>query len=187
MPDDTKTLYLTFDDGPHEEATPFVLDELQKFNAKATFFCIGKNVEANISTYQRLLDEGHAVGNHTFNHVNGWKVGDDAYLADINVASKLIKTNLFRPPYGRIKRSQLKKIEQQIAGMKVIMWTVLSGDFDTAMTGDDCAETVIKYSDDGAVVVFHDSAKALSKLKVALPKVLEHFASQGYNFRSINV
>ncbi|MEO7530156.1 MAG: polysaccharide deacetylase family protein, partial [Sediminibacterium sp.] len=116
-----KTIYVTFDDGPHESATPFVLDLLKQYNAKASFFCIGKNVAEHPAIYQRIISEGHSVGNHTYNHTNGWKVKDETYLKDIEDASTLIHSNLFRPPYGRIKRSQIKKLNIQHSTFKIIM------------------------------------------------------------------
>ncbi len=129
MPSTEKTIYLSFDDGPHEIATPFVLDTLKQYNAKASFFCIGKNVRLHREIYQRILQEGHAVGNHTENHLNGWHTPNNEYLNNIQQAEEVIQSNLFRPPYGRIKRSQAKALNKQI-----IMWDVLSGDFDPILT-----------------------------------------------------
>jgi peptidoglycan/xylan/chitin deacetylase (PgdA/CDA1 family) len=124
MPRGEKTIYLTFDDGPHPTATPFVLEELRKAGAKATFFCIGKNVAQYPALYQQILDEGHATGNHTYNHVNGWKVTDEVYKNEIEQAAQLIKSNLFRPPYGRIKRSQIKQLQTPNPKLQTIMWSV---------------------------------------------------------------
>jgi peptidoglycan-N-acetylglucosamine deacetylase len=180
-----KTIYLTFDDGPHEMATPFVLNQLQQYNAKASFFCIGKNVAAYPAIYDRILNEGHTTGNHTYNHVNGWKVGDDEYLKEIEQASTLIKSNLFRPPYGRIKRSQLKKFKIQNSTFKIIMWSVLSGDFDTNLTPEACLANVLHHSKPGSIIVFHDSSKAWERMQYALPKVLEHFSKKGYTFSAL--
>lgn len=179
---DGKTIYLSFDDGPHETATPFVLDQLKQYNAKASFFCIGKNVSAHPALYQRILDEGHSVGNHTHNHLNGWKVKDDVYLDDIRQASTLVKSGLFRPPYGRIKRAQVKKLRQQHPGVKIIMWDVLSGDFDVDLTGEACLGYVLYHTRPGSIIVFHDSAKAFPRLQYTLPRMLEHFSKEGYLF-----
>ena len=180
-----KVLYLTFDDGPHETATPFVLDELQRYNAKATFFCIGKNVAAHPDIYQRILNEGHSVGNHTYNHVNGWKVSDAVYLEEIQQTAALVKSTLFRPPYGRIKRSQLKKLQTPNSKLQTIMWDVLSGDFDTNLTAEACLGYVLYHSKPGSIIVFHDSTKAMERMQYALPKVLAHFSKEGYVFKEI--
>ena len=180
-----KVLYLTFDDGPHETATPFVMDELQRYNAKATFFCIGKNVAEYPEIYQRILKEGHSVGNHTYNHVNGWKVSDAVYLEEIQQTATLVKSTLFRPPYGRIKRSQLKKLQTPNSKLQTIMWDVLSGDFDTNLTAEACIGYVLYHSKPGSIIVFHDSTKAMERMQYALPKVLEHFSKEGYVFKGI--
>ena len=180
-----KVLYLTFDDGPHETATPFVLDELQRYNAKATFFCIGKNVAEYPEIYQRILKEGHSVGNHTYNHVNGWKVSDAVYLEEIQQTATLVKSTLFRPPYGRIKRSQLKKLQTPNSKLQTIMWDVLSGDFDTNLTAEACLGYVLYHSKPGSIIVFHDSTKAMERMQYSLPKVLEHFSREGYVFKGI--
>jgi peptidoglycan/xylan/chitin deacetylase (PgdA/CDA1 family) len=180
-----KKIYLTFDDGPHETATDFVLDQLQQFNAKATFFCIGKNVEQYPAIYNRILTEGHTTGNHTQNHLNGWKVSDEAYLKDVKEASQLIHSNLFRPPYGRIKRSQQKKLQTINPKPQTIMWDVLSGDFDTNLSPEACLGYVLYHTKPGSIIVFHDSTKARERMSYALPKVLEHFAGEGYEFSVI--
>lgn len=181
-----KTVYLTFDDGPHETATPFVLDQLQQYNAKATFFCIGKNVAAHTDIYNRILKEGHSTGNHTYNHINGWKVSDEVYLKEIADASTLIKSNLFRPPYGRIKRSQLKQLQTpNPKPQTIIMWDVLSADFDPNQTPGACLAYVLYHTKPGSIILFHDSAKAWERMRYALPKVLEHFTKEGYEFCAI--
>ncbi|MES2330041.1 MAG: polysaccharide deacetylase family protein [Bacteroidota bacterium] len=180
-----KTIYLTFDDGPHETATPFVLDQLKQYNAKASFFCIGKNVTAHPSLYQRIIDEGHSVGNHSYHHTNGWKVKDDVYLKDIEDASTLIQSDLFRPPYGRIKRSQIRKLQATNPKLQTIMWDVLSGDFDADLTGEACLGYVLYHTKRGSIIVFHDSEKAWERMKYALPKVLEHFSTEGYEFKRL--
>ena len=183
-PTDKKVLYLTFDDGPHPTATPFVLDELKKYNAKATFFCIGKNVVEYIDVYKRILDEGHKVGNHTFNHLNGWKVSNEKYFENIFEAAKYIDSNLFRPPYGRISAFQIRNLQKKW-NYRIVMWDILSGDFDPNINGEQSAERVIRKTRSGSIVVFHDSAKAFRVLETALPKVLEYFSSRGYRFEVI--
>ncbi len=186
MQTDKKVLYLTFDDGPHPRVTSFVLNELEKYNAKATFFCVGKNVTQHNDIYQRILNQGHHAGNHTFNHLNGWKVKDMAYFKDIAEARKNIDSALFRPPYGRISKFQLRHLTDAFE-MKVVMWSVLSGDFDAAVSGESCLKNVLRSAKPGNIIVFHDSEKAWTNLAYALPKVLRHFSEKGYRFEKLNL
>jgi peptidoglycan/xylan/chitin deacetylase (PgdA/CDA1 family) len=179
-----KELYLTFDDGPHETATPFVLDQLRQYNAKATFFCIGKNVKAHPAIYERILNEGHAVGNHTFNHLNGWKTNNKLYINDIAEAAKYIDAGLFRPPYGKISPFVAKLLRTKL-NYKIIMWHVLSGDFDERISPQKCFENVFLYSKQGSIIVFHDSTKAWERMSNTLPKVLKHFRNKGFIFKTI--
>jgi peptidoglycan/xylan/chitin deacetylase (PgdA/CDA1 family) len=185
MPTTEKKIFLTFDDGPHPTATPFVLDELKKYNAHASFFCIGKNVEQYFDLYKRIIDEGHAVGNHTQHHLNGWKNDDKKYLDDIFEAKKHVDSNLFRPPYGRIKKFQLSQLLLPKYQMKTIMWSVLSGDFDQTISKEQCCKNVIQKSTSGDIIVFHDSEKAFENMRFTLPKVLQHFSEKGYQFDKI--
>jgi len=186
MPSTDKVIYLSFDDGPHPEATPFVLAQLKKYHAKASFFCIGNNVLSYANIYEQILQEGHVVGNHTYDHLNGWKTDTASYLENIQSASNLIASNLFRPPYGRIKRNQLKKIAaDKTMPQQIIMWDVLSGDFDLKLLGEQCAQNVINHAQPGSIVVFHDSTKAWDRLQVALPAVLNYFSNLGYRFEVI--
>ena len=187
MPNNEKIIYLTFDDGPHPAATPFVLNALKRHNAKATFFCIGKNVLDQPEVYTRIISEGHAVGNHTFNHLNGWKTKDEVYLGNIEMAKKYIDSNLFRPPYGRVTKFQLRLLSASRYKFSAIMWTVLSGDFDKGIDNQKCLSNVIAHSGNGSIVLFHDSEKAREKITFALPKVLAHFTDKGYKFRRIDV
>jgi peptidoglycan/xylan/chitin deacetylase (PgdA/CDA1 family) len=184
---DEKVICLTFDDGPHEQATPFVLDQLKKYNAKATFFCIGKNVAAHPDIYKRILDEGHAAGNHTHSHLNGWKTPNEEYLKNVNEAANYIDSSLFRPPYGRIKSFQAKNIPivMKDTTAKIIMWDVLSGDFDTGITKNQCLQNVALNAKQGSIVVFHDSEKAFPLLEFCLPKVLELFSAKGFRFEGL--
>lgn len=172
-------VYLTFDDGPHDQMTPFVLDELAKREARATFFAIGKNAAAHPELLARILDEDHALGNHTMNHLNGWKSHDQAYVDDISKAARIIPSNLFRPPYGRISQSQCKRVERELH-MRVVMWTLLSGDFDPELGEDKCLRQVLDKMKAGDIIVFHDSAKASAKLKYVLPRVMDEIGRRGW-------
>jgi peptidoglycan-N-acetylglucosamine deacetylase len=179
MPAEGKKIYLSFDDGPHPVATSFVLDLLKEYEAKGSFFCIGNNVEKYPEIYQRIINDGHTTGNHTQHHRNGWKTPDDEYLADIREAQKYIQSGLFRPPYGRVRFGQLRRIIHEL-GMKPVMWSLLSGDFDTSITGMKCAENILRNVKPGDIVVFHDSEKAFERLRYALPLVLEGIRARGW-------
>ncbi len=183
-----RIIYLSFDDGPHPVATPFVLDELKQYDAKATFFCIGENVITYPEIYRRVLNEGHAVGNHTQHHLNGWKCGDEVYLNDVAEATKHIDSALFRPPYGRIRRFQARNLRHAIKSHvpKIIMWSVLSGDFDQSISEMKCLENVIGFAKPGSIVVFHDSEKAFPRLRHALPLCLRYFSEKGYRFEGLS-
>ena len=186
MPRGDKKIYLSFDDGPHPVATSFVLEELKKYNAKATFFCIGKNVLESPFIYEQIIDEGHQVANHTHNHLNGWKTNDEEYINNVMAAKKLIDSNLFRPPYGKATRFQLKLLTERY-GLNAIMWTVLSGDFDTKLSNERCLRNVLKNTTDGSIVVFHDSEKAYQRMQYALPGMLKYFSERGYQFATIKI
>ena len=204
-----KIIYLTFDDGPTPEITAWTLATLTKYNAKATFFCLGKNIEKFPDIFQKIIADRHTIGNHTNNHLNGWKTDTTAYLKNVLKCEKLISTslnqatnndepttnhhqlptnqqpatNLFRPPYGRIKPTQAKRLIEK--GGKIIMWDVLSADFDQTISSEKCLDNVLKNTKNGSIVVFHDSVKAEKHLKFVLPKVLEYFSKKGYRFSSI--
>lgn len=180
-----KTIYLTFDDGPIPIVTPFVLETLKKFSAKATFFCIGDNIEKHPDIFLQIKAEGHAIGNHTFNHLKGWITKDEDYVSNVLKCQRLTQTNLFRPPYGRIKKSQIKSIKAHLPHLNIVMWDVLSGDFDLDLSPQKCLQNVIKYTGNGSIVVFHDSLKAQTRLEYTLPRALEHWTNQGFKFKTL--
>ena len=179
---DEKIIYLSFDDGPHPTATTFVLDQLHKYNSKASFFCIGKNVLAYPEIYQRILTDGHSVGNHTYHHVNGWKVTNEVYFDEIEKTSALVKSNLFRPPYGRIRSKQVDQLKQNY---QIIMWDVLTSDYSQSMKPGNCLKGSIQATRPGSIIVFHDSLKAEKNVKYVLPKYLNHFSQLGYTFEAL--
>ena len=181
-----KNLYLSFDDGPHETATPFVLDELKKYNAKATFFCLGKNVQEHPEIYARILSEGHVTGNHTFNHLNGLKTKSSIYIDDVEQAAHYIDSKLFRPPYGRISFKTAKLLQKDF-DYKIVMWEVLSGDFDQSVSPEKVLKNVTHKAQPGSVIVFHDSAKAFKALNFTLPQMLKQFTEKGFAFKSIHL
>ena len=186
VPAATKEIFLTFDDGPIPEVTPWVLSELKKYNAKATFFCIGANIEKYPDVFRQIISEGHSVGNHTYNHLNGWKTKTKEYFDNVSKCESLIKAHekkLFRPPYGKIKPSQYSILKTQYS---VVMWDVLSGDFDQTISEEKCLKNVLTKTREGSIVVFHDSLKAKKNLQYALPKVLEHFSKEGFKFNSLS-
>ncbi|MBI2271732.1 MAG: polysaccharide deacetylase family protein [Bacteroidetes bacterium] len=182
IPTAEKKIYLTFDDGPIPEVTPWVLDILKKHNAKATFFCIGQNVEKNPDLYKRISDEGHSTGNHTYNHLNGWKTRNSEYFSNIEKCSALVRSKLFRPPYGKIKKSQISDLRSQYS---LVMWDVLSYDFDQSVSPEKCLSNVIRYSREGSIIVFHDSLKAQRNLEYALPKAIEQLSLKGFSFEAL--
>ena len=173
-------VYLTFDDGPDPEVTPFVLDLLKQYEMQATFFCIGKNVVAHPEVYARILREGHRTGNHTHHHLNGWKTDDAMYFSDISEARAVIDSDLFRPPYGRISRSQLRRLQTGPDAMRPVMWSVLSGDFDPKISSIRCVRNVVDHARPGAIITFHDSQKAFPVLREALPVILDVFRKKGW-------
>ncbi|HLT93016.1 MAG TPA: polysaccharide deacetylase family protein [Membranihabitans sp.] len=181
-PPGNRTIYLTFDDGPHPEVTIQVLEILDRYKASGTFFCVGENIEKYPDTFSLLKKYNHGIGSHTYNHLNGWASDNMEYFKNIKRAATLAGTNLFRPPYGRIKPSQVGILEKHY---QIIMWSVLSGDFDTTLTGNQCFDNVKKYVKDGSIVVFHDSTKAAKRLLYALPRVLDYFSEQNYRFDAL--
>jgi len=175
-------IYLTFDDGPIPIVTPFVLNILQQYNAKATFFCIGDNVSKHPEIYAQLKNAGHSIGNHTYNHLKGWKTPAKTYLENTLKADELLHTNLFRPPYGRITRSQIKLLKSVKPEINIIMWDVLTGDFDSNLSPEKCLQNVLKHTESGSIVVFHDSLKAFHRLEYVLPRAMEMWSGEGFEF-----
>lgn len=194
-----KELYLTFDDGPTPEITDWVLSTLKDYNAKATFFCIGSNIEANIEIFQNIIAQGHSIGNHTYNHLKGWKTKTEAYLGDVELTDSVIQfqiqdskiqdycnpipTKLFRPPYGKFKTKQSKQLQK--LGYKILLWDVLSYDWDKSVSEDTCLKNITSAAKEGSIIVFHDSIKASKNLKYVLPKVLEYYSERGFVFKPI--
>lgn len=195
IPNTENKIYLTFDDGPTPEITEWVLEELKKYKAKATFFCIGNNIDKHPEIFEKVMNAGHSVGNHTFSHLDGWKTSTEEYIANSIKCSvignpspncKLKTTNcqLFRPPYGKIKIAQAKRLRQ--LGYKIIMWDVLSADFDTSISKEKCLENVLENATPGSIIVFHDSVKAFSNLEYTLPEALKYWSAKGFVFEKLD-
>ncbi len=178
-----KKLYLTFDDGPTEGVTDKLLDLLKKKKAKATFFCVGKNIEENPELYKRILEEGHEIGNHTYNHKNGWTSNNLEYLKDVQEFSSLHQTNYFRPPYGKMKPAQISALKHKY---KIMMWSALSMDYHPRVTKEQCYENASKKLKEGDILLFHDSKKAKDKMLYAVERILEEKGREGYNFLSLS-
>lgn len=185
VPTKEKKIFLTFDDGPIPEITPWVLATLKKHNARATFFCVGANIEKHAEIFQQIISEGHSIGNHTFNHLNGWKTKTKEYLENVQHCEykiKVQKKKLFRPPYGKMKRSQFSALNSKYS---IIMWDILTGDFDQTISEIKCWKNALTRTREGSIVVFHDSQKAKKNLFFVLPKFLEHFSREGYTFERL--
>ena len=184
IPNHESKVFLTFDDGPTPEITEWVLEQLKKYDAKVTFFCIGNNINKHPEIFDKVIADGHAIGNHTFNHLKGWNTDTEEYLKNVLLCQSKITnrkskiTNLFRPPYGKIKPSQSKKL--RALGYKIIMWDVISFDFDVETSKEKCLENVLKNIQAGSIIVFHDSIKAERNLKYTLPKLLEYIKEKGF-------
>lgn len=193
IPNEENKIYLTFDDGPTPIITEWVLEELKKHQAKATFFCIGKNIKKNPALFLKIISEGHSIGNHTNNHLNGWTTTTNDYLQNIELCTTEIKkfesisiskaSKLFRPPYGKIKKSQSKRLQK--SGYKIVMWDILTADFDTTITPEKCLENSLKNVTTGSIIVFHDSEKAYKNLAHALPKSLQILKEKGFKFEAL--
>ncbi len=190
IPNSEKKVFLTFDDGPIPEVTEWTLEQLKKHNAKATFFCIGNNIEKHPEVFQKVIAENHAIGNHTFNHLKGWKTSLEDYIENSKLCQSqftihnLPFINLFRPPYGKIKPSQAKALRK--LGYKIIMWDIISMDFDQTITPEKCLDNVLKNIESGSIIVFHDSVKARKNLEYVLPKTLKYLNEKGFVCEKLN-
>jgi peptidoglycan/xylan/chitin deacetylase (PgdA/CDA1 family) len=174
-----KEIFLTFDDGPIPEVTPWVLETLEAYNARATFFCVGDNVRKYPEIYSQVINGGHSVGNHTLNHLSGWSTENISYFNNIRHCARMVQSGLFRPPYGKLRPSQIQFLQRHY---QIIMWDVLSGDFDHEIEPAECFQNVIQHASPGSIVVFHDSLKAETNLRYTLPLVLDYFTKEGYAF-----
>lgn len=179
-----KAVYLTFDDGPIPEATPFILDTLDRFGAKATFFMVGDNARKYPHLLQEVKRRGHRIGNHTYNHISGARHWTWTYLANVNKAHELLRTDLFRPPHGWIRTVQYRVLRH--VGYRVVMWDLVTRDYSKLLTAEDVINNVKRYARNGSIITFHDSLKSIDKLKHALPESLLWLQQQGYEFRSID-
>jgi len=182
IPNDTNRIYLTFDDGPTPGITEEILSMLRTYRAKATFFCLGKNAAAHPTFVQQILREGHHVGHHSYNHIDGWKTPHFAYLKEVVAGGKILQTNLFRPPYGRITPAQAQSVCQRY---KLVMWDIISGDFDVHLSPETCTQNVLRNTRSGSVIVFHDSVKAAPRMLKSLPEVLTELTNRGFQFAPI--
>jgi len=183
VPNQKKVLYLTFDDGPNEKVTPWVLDQLAKFNAKATFFCVGKQIDFYPEIHQNLYAFGHCVANHSFTHLNGWSSENITYFHDVRQGATRAKSDLYRPPYGHLKVKQAQFLQRHY---KIVMWDVMSGDFDENIDANQVTSNVINHASGGSIVVFHDTIKAFPRLEKALPAILSYFSHLGYSFETLS-
>jgi peptidoglycan-N-acetylglucosamine deacetylase len=193
MPASDNILYLTFDDGPVPGPTDFVLETLRKYEAKATFFCIGENIRKHSVIFEDIFHNGHAIGNHTFNHVNGWRTSAAAYCKNIELCRDEMKSHLdagfdhhaplFRPPFGRISREQIG----MLSGYNIIMWDVLSIDYNVRLGPEKCLRNTIAAARPGSIIVFHDSYKAERNLTFVLPRFIEHYLEHGFAFSAVGV
>lgn len=181
------TVYLTFDDGPHPEITPWVVEQLEKHEAKGTFFCVGDNIRKHQSVAELLSDHGHRLGNHTFNHLKGWKTKNDDYLQNVKLCeteiSKFVKTEnkIFRPPYGRISRAQISLLKNDY---DIFMWSHLAWDFSKKLNIGRAIKK-LKQAKSGSIVVFHDSPKSFENLKQILPEILGYYSERGFNLKAL--
>ncbi len=174
-------IYLTFDDGPHPDITPKVLNILSQYDAKACFFCVGNNVKKYPETYRAIKTEGHLTGNHTYHHINGWRTPDDVYFQDVDACQKMVHSGFFRPPYGKILPSQMRRLKKQY---QLVMWSVVTYDYDANLSEEECLQIALSKTTRGSIVVFHDSLKAEKNMLYVLPRFLEYFSKRGFRFET---
>jgi peptidoglycan-N-acetylglucosamine deacetylase len=179
VPTKEREVFLTFDDGPVPEVTPLVLDLLKKYNVKATFFCVGENVQKYPEIFDLLKKEGHAVGNHTFHHVKGWKTDHNTFISEVEQCKQLVKSNLFRPPHGQINRKIVQNLRKEY---RIVMWSALTGDYNKKLSGDQCLANAVNNTKPGSIIVFHDSLKARERMEYALPLYIEYCLGKGFTF-----
>lgn len=192
LPNQNNSVYLTFDDGPNPEITPWILDLLKRNNVKATFFCVGENIKKQPELARQIVNEGHAIANHTYNHLNGWKTQTDQYLQNIKLCEETIEeivrnitsqSKLFRPPYGKITKEQSRSLRK--TGYQIIMWDVLTADFDIKISREKCLENATKHTVSGSIIVFHDNPKAFENLQYTLPKTIDFLKEKGFRMESL--
>lgn len=183
VPTNRREVFLTFDDGPIPEVTPLVLSILKKYNVKATFFCVGDNVQKYPEVFAQLLKDGHAIGNHTFHHIKAWKMDYNSYLSEVEQCNLLVKSNLFRPPHGQINRKLVQNLSKIY---RIIMWSALTGDYDKRFSGDECLANAVNNTRPGSIIVFHDSLKAKERMEYALPLYIEYCLEKGYSFGKLD-
>lgn len=182
IPTTEKQLYLTFDDGPTSDLTPWILEQLEAYNAKATFFCVGEQIEQHPDNFKLITEAGHSIGNHTYSHPNGWGAENIGYFHNVRRCAELVKSDLFRPPYGRLMPKQVQFLERHY---QIIMWDVMAGDFDDKLSKEDCLKNVLKNAKKGSIVVLHDNEKSKEQIQYVLPRILEHYANKGFEFCDI--
>ena len=178
-----KEIYLTFDDGPHPEITPWVLNELDKYKAKATFFCLGKNIEQFPNVFSEIIAKGHCIGNHSYDHVHGWKYSFKSYISNVDRCEKLTSSKFFRPPHGRMKPTQVNYLKKRYT---IVMWDVIGRDYDNTITKEQCLESIINTTKPGSIVLLHDNEKSKESMQYALPRLLEYFSLKGFQFKELN-
>lgn len=183
IPTHDKSIYLTFDDGPENISTPIILSILKKHNAKATFFCTGEKAQGNLKLLKQISDEGHTIGNHSYSHQKRGSKSTDVFIQDINKCKEIIDSVFFRPPYGKITRQQIKALKEDF---KIIMWSVIPGDFDSKVSKDLLLKRSIRYTKPGSIIVFHDNSKTIDKVEYALPRFLEYFTTRGFTFKVLS-
>jgi len=183
LEESSKRIFLTFDDGPIPVVTENIQNLLKSYNIPATFFCVGENIKKNPRIFEKLIEDGHAIGNHTYNHLNGWKTPLDDYMENVLKCEELTQSLLFRPPYSAITPKQIKALQKN--NFKIIMWDVITGDFDQKISAEKCFQNSIRNTENGSIVVFHDHIKAWPRTQYALPKAIEYWLEKGYEFSKI--